>query len=333
MKLNPPVSLSEAAKILGCKFVGPENHQISGLNEIHCVVEGDITFVDVEKYYDKALNSAATTILINKEVSPPDGKGLLVTDDPFNAFNALAEHFSPRNPVTQKGTPETGSKVKIGDTVTFGNNVRLADNVEIGHNTVIGSHVTIGEGTIIYPNVTINDRVTIGKHCIIQPGAVIGGEAFYFKSRPDSKTQLLTKGRVEIHDHVNIGANTTVDAGVTDLTQIGEYTKIDNQCQIGHDTIIGKRCIIAAQVGIAGVVKIGDDCFIWGQAGITPKLEIGDKTVLYGKTGVMNDLEGGQAYGGMIADTARNFLRKENALRKLIDLMPELEKLLKEKDD
>ncbi|MEO0470292.1 MAG: UDP-3-O-(3-hydroxymyristoyl)glucosamine N-acyltransferase [Bacteroidota bacterium] len=317
MKLKPAIQLKQAAAILNCGFIGDASHLIKGINEIHRVESGDLTFVDIEKYYHKALTSAATTILINKEVESPPGKALLISDDPFRDFNLLTEWARPRSPHDRSGKPVVGNDVKIGRNVVFGEDVIIEDEVEIGHNVVIGSHVRIGKGSLIHPNVSIYDHVSIGADVCINSGTVIGGEAFYFKARPYGRDKMLTKGGVRIEDHVDIGSNCTIDRGVTAETVIGEWTKLDNLIQIGHDTVIGKRCLIASQVGIAGVVNIEDDVILWGQVGVVKDLTIGKGAELFGKTGVMSSLEGGKRYLGMVAVEARQKLREIAALKKL----------------
>lgn len=324
MKLPAPVTLAEAAQLLQCQFIGPENHLIEGINEIHKVENGDLTFVDVEKYYAKALHSAATTILINKEVTPPEGKGLLISDDPFRDYNHLTEHFQPQKPLNTSAEPRLGEGVKIGQYVVFGENVVVEAGVEIGHHCVIGSDVSIGKNSLIHARVTIYDHVEIGEEVVINSGTVIGSEAFYFKTRPNGRDKMLSKGRVVIEDHVDIGANCTIDRGVSHDTVIGAWTKIDNLVQIGHDTVIGKRCLLASQVGIAGVVTLEDDVILWGQVGVNKDLTIGKGAVLLGKTGVMSSLKGGMTYLGMIAHDARARLREEAAVRKLPDLISKL---------
>jgi UDP-3-O-[3-hydroxymyristoyl] glucosamine N-acyltransferase len=286
------------------------------------------------KYYQKALTSAATTVLIDQEVDVPAGKGLLISADPFSDFNRIAAHFQPRLPLNAFLEQNFGRDVRIGRNVTIGEGTKLGPGVEIGHGAVIGAHVEIGANTLIHANVTIYDYTVIGKECCINSGAVIGSEAFYFKKRPYGRDKMLSVGRVVIGDHVDIGANTTVDRGVSHDTVIGDYTKIDNLVQIGHDTVIGKRCVIAAQVGIAGVVTVEDDVCIWGQAGVAQVLTIGQGANLLARTGVMSSLEGGKSYGGMVADDARNFLKKEAAVKRLVELLPFLESQLKasEKD-
>lgn len=333
MKLQTPLTLIDVANLLSCDYVGPPDHQILGINEIHRVETGDLTFVDVEKYYQKAFDSKATTILIDKKVDPPPGKSLLITQHPFTAFNQLTDYVRPRLSLHHTGKPPSSqSPNKIAAGVVFGEGVELGEQVEIGANTVIGSHVTIGPRTIIYPNVTLADYVKIGADCIIQAGTVIGGEAFYYKRTETGHQKMLTRGQVRIENGVDIGANCTIDNGVTAETVIGEGTKIDNLVQIGHDSIIGKRCIIAAQVGIAGCVIIEDDVKLWGQVGIIQNVRIGAGAQLYGKTGVMHSLPGGKTYLGMIGVEARTKMREIAALRKLPEFIQRVEAWMKSRE-
>ena len=325
MKIAEEVTLNQLAKLLECTFKGDSSHRITGINEIHRVVPGDLTFVDVEKYYEKALTSAATTILINKEVEVPVGKGILISDDPFRDYNRLTEYFQPTHSLALSDQPTLAQGVEIGQNVVFGEGVQVGEGTQIGHNVVIGSHVRIGKNCRIHAQVTVYDHVEIGNEVCINSGTVLGSEAFYFKSRPDSKEKLLTKGRVIVEDHVDIGANCTIDRGVSADTVIGAWTKLDNLIQVGHDTLIGKRCLIASQVGIAGVVTIEDDVILWGQVGVNKDLTIGKGAILLGKTGVMSSLEGGKTYLGMIAEPAREQLRTVAALRKLPDVLRRLD--------
>lgn len=327
MQLTPPRTVRELADLLQARFVGDPNHLVSGINEIHRVEPGDLTFVDVAKYYKKALTSKATTILIDKAVEPPAGKALIVIDDPFSAYNKLTEHFQPRQPLDLASQPKLGRDVKIGQSVIFGQNVTIGDRVEIAHNVTIGSNVTIGDDTLIYSNVTIYDHSTIGRRCCIQSGARIGGEAFYFKKRPNGRDKMLSKGTTVLEDDVEIGANTTIDRGVSAETRIGEHTKIDNLVQIGHDTIVGKRCVIAALVGIAGVCTIEDDVILWGQVGIPSDVVIGKGAILMAKTGALSSLPGGKVYSGMPANEKMKTLRRYASLDKLVKLIHKLERM------
>lgn len=310
MKFPREYGLKEIAEILSVPFVGSEDFPVLGLNEIHVVEAGDIVFVDHPKYYDKALQSAATVILINKKVDCPKGKALLISDNPFTDFNKLTKYF----------TPFVASKTMIAPTAKIGARTQIQPGV------FVGNHVTIGEDCIIHPNVTIYDHVTIGNRVQIHAGSVLGADAFYYKNRGESWEKLESGGSVIIEDNVHIGAGCTIDRGVTANTQIKKHAKLDNQIQVGHDTVIGERCLIASQCGIAGCVVIENDVTLWGQVGITSGVTIGAKAIVLAQTGISKSLEGSKTYFGSPAEEARERL-KQMALVKQI---PEILKKIKE---
>ncbi len=313
MKFPRPYTLKEIAQLIECEFVGPEDFQILGMNEIHVVQPGDIVFVDHPKYYDKALQSAATIVLINKEVDCPEGKALLVSDDPFRDFNKLTQHFKPFVPANRS----------ISESAKIGKNTIIQPNCFIGHNVVIG------DNCIIHANVSIYDDCVIGNNVTIHSGSVLGANAFYYKKRPEGYDRLLSGGRVVLEDHVDIGAACTIDRGVSADTRIKKGAKIDNQVQIGHDTVIGENALIASQVGIAGCTIIENDVTIWGQVGITSGITIGEKTVISAKAGVSKSLEGNKHYFGIPAEDFRTKYKEIAAIKKI----PELLKLLKKNSD
>ena len=248
MKFLTPHTLKQIADLLDCKFVGADDFQVLGMNEIHVVEHGDIVFVDHPKYYGKALDSAATIVLINKKVDCPEGKALLISDDPFRDFNKLTDYFKPFQ----------GSNTSISSSAIIGKNTVIQPNCFIGHNVTIGDYCTI------HSNVSIYDDAVIGNHVTIHAGTVLGANAFYYKNRPEGYDRLKSGGRVVIKDHVDIGAGCTIDRGVSGDTIIGKGSKLDNLIQVGHDTVIGKKCLIASQVGIAGCVIIEDEVTLWG---------------------------------------------------------------------
>ena len=311
MKFPQPHTLKQIADLIGCDFVGAADFPVLGMNEIHVVTPGDIVFVDHPKYYDKALESAATIVLINKEVDCPEGKALLVSDDPFRDFNKLTNHFKPFVAATANVAPSA----------TIGAGTVIQPTAFIGNNVVIGKHC------VIHANVSIYDDAIIGDHVTIHSGTVLGANAFYYKKRPEGFDRLLSSGRVVIEDHVDIGAGCTIDRGVTADTTIKEGTKIDNQVQIGHDTVIGKKCLIASQAGIAGCTIIEDEVTIWGQVGITSGVTIGEKAILSAKAGVSKSLEGGKHYFGIPADDFRTKYKEIASIRKI----PEILEMLREK--
>lgn len=301
MKLQQPLTLEKASQLLQCNFIGDPNHLITGINEIHVVEAGDLVFVDHPKYYARALNSNATTILLDQIVACPEGKGLLISKQPFDDFNFLTRQFRPY----QQWESSRGMGLTIGE------------NTIIQPNVTIGKNVTIGANCIIFSGVTIADNTVIGNEVIIQSNTVIGSTAFYYKKKESGFDRLHTCGSVTLEDRVEIGALCTIDAGVTGITTIGEGTKIDNQVHVGHDTVIGKNCLFAAQVGIAGCVKIGNNVTLWGQVGLAANMTIGDNAVLLGQSGASKDLEGGKTYFGSPVDDARIKFREMAALKKL----------------
>ncbi|MGS2738293.1 UDP-3-O-(3-hydroxymyristoyl)glucosamine N-acyltransferase [Sinomicrobium sp. M5D2P17] len=308
MKFPQVHTLRQIAAILDCDYVGREDFPVQGMNEIHVVEPGDIVFVDHPKYYDKALNSAATVVLINKQVECPEGKALLISDDPFRDFNKLTDHFRPFEKAGASVSP----------TATIGKNTIIQPNV------FIGNHVVIGDNCVIHPNVTIYDNTVIGNNVTIHAGTVLGADAFYYKKRPEGFDKLLSGGNVVIEDFVDLGALCTIDKGVTGSTRIKEGTKLDNQVHLGHDTVIGKKCLIASQTGIAGCVIIEDEVTIWGQVGIASDITIGTKAVILAQSGISKSLEGNTTYFGYPAEEARKKYRELAAIRKI----PEIIKIL-----
>ena len=300
MTFKSPQSLKTIAELINAKFIGDENFQVFGTNEIHRVKAGEIVFVNHPKYYNKALNSDATIILIDKEVACPEGKTLLVSDDPFRDFNKINEHYQG-----------------IQTFETTNQNLKIGENCKIHPSVIIGNDVTIGNNCMIFPNVVIGDRTVIGNNCIIQSGTVLGGDAFYYNKNAEGYRKMLSVGNVILEDHVEIGVNCSIDRGVTDSTIIKKGSKLDNLIQIGHDTVLGERTLVASGAMIAGCCIIEDDVQIWGQVGMASGKRVGKGAVLLGKTGVNRDLEGGKTYFGSLAEEFREYLKKEVKLKNL----------------
>jgi len=310
VKFPKPYTLKQIAAIINSEYIGEDDFSILGMNEIHVVEEGDIVFVDHPKYYEKALNSKATVILINKKVDCPIGKALLISEDPFRDFNTLTAFFKP----FEKAESLISKSAKIGK------------NTHIQPNVFIGNNVSIGDHCIIHSNVSIYDNCIIGNHVTIHSGTVLGAEAFYYKNRPEGFDKLLSGGRVVIEDHVDIGALCSIDRGVTGDTTIKRGSKLDNQIQVGHDTVIGEKCLIASQTGIAGCVIIEDEVTIWGQVGIISGITIGKKAVIMAQAGIGRSLEGGKSYLGSPAGESREKFRELAHLRNLSTILKDLNK-------
>ena len=303
MRFPQPYTLEQIATIINAKYVGASDFLVLGMNEIHVVQAGDIVFVDHPKYYEKALHSKATIVLINKEVECPEGKALLISDDPFRDFNKLTDFFKPFQKATNLIAPSA----------------RIGENTIIQPGAFVGNNVVIGNNCCIHSNVTIYDDCIIGDNVTIHAGTVLGADAFYYKKRPNGFDKLKSAGRVVIEDNVDLGALCTIDRGVTADTTIKKGTKIDNQVHIGHDTVVGEKCLIASQTGIAGCVVIENEVTIWGQVGIISGITIGEKSVILAQSGISKSLEGGQSYFGSPAGEAREKYKEISAIKQLIN--------------
>ncbi len=311
MKLEQPVPVKWVAEFIGADIKGDAEQKVTGLNEIHKVEPGDISFVDFEKYYNKCLNSAATIILINKVVDCPPGKTLLVHQDPFSAYVKLVNHFRPFQP----------SDKQISDSASIGEGTQIMPGV------FIGNHVRIGSNCLIHPNVTIYDHTVIGDNVIIHAGTVIGADAFYFKRRKERAVQydkLVSCGRVIIHDDVEIGACCTIDKGVSGDTIIGQGTKFDNHVHIGHGAVIGRNCLFAAQVGVGGKAIIEDEVILWGQVGVSKDLTIGKGAVVYAQSGVPSSIDGGKVYFGSPVEDAKSKMKELNWIKRIPEIWEKL---------
>lgn len=292
MRFAKPVSISQIAELIGAEISGDASAMATGINELHKVEKGDLVFVDHPKYYDTCIQSAARFIIINKKTEIPEGKALLIVDEPFEAYLKIVDHFRPFSP----------SMKMISDSAVIGKGTVIMPGV------YIGNHVVIGKNCIVYPNVIILDHCIIGDDVIIQSGTVIGCDAFYYNKKMNRDIhykKMNSCGRVVIDNSVEIGAGCTIDRGVSGDTVIGTGTKIDNQVHIGHDTMIGKNCLFAAQVGIAGATTIEDNVILWGQVGVSKTLTIGKDAILLAQSGVPSSLDGGKIYFGSPAVDAR----------------------------
>lgn len=307
MKFPTAVPVTSIATLIGAELHGNIHAMVTGINEIHKVEEGDLVFVDHPKYYNTCIASAASFIIIDQLTDFPENKCLLVVDQPFEAYLKIVRHYRPFEPATQH----------IATSASIGTDTYIAPNA------FVGNHVQIGKNCIIHPNVSILDHCIIGNNVIIQSGTVIGSDAFYYNTKKNRDVwykKMESCGRVVLHDFVEIGANCTIDRGVTHDTLIGQGTKMDNMVHIGHDVHVGKNCLFAAQVGIAGATVIEDEVVIWGQAGLNKTITIGKGAVIMAQSGVVNSLEGGKVYMGYPAEDAMTKRREFVWIKRIPEL-------------
>ncbi|MEY3050818.1 MAG: hypothetical protein RLY31_603 [Bacteroidota bacterium] len=305
MKLPQPIPVRELAQRLGATITGDDTLAVTGINEIHKVEAGDLTFVDHPKYVRKVLDSAATFILLSEEVPCPPGKVLLLHPRPFDAYDGLVRSYRPFRPLS----------AQVAEDALVHPSTVLEPGVVIGHQVVIGKDCYIQAGVYIGDHTRIGDQVTI------QAGTIIGTDAFYFQRSSEGYRKWRSGGRVLIEDHVDIGAGCTVNRGVSGDTVIGAGTKMDCQVHIGHGVVIGQRCLLAAQVGIGGKAVLEDEVTLYGQVGVAARIRIGKGAVVSAKSGVSKNLAGGQVYFGIPAEEIGRRQRQLAALRQLPELL------------
>ncbi len=315
MKLQTPVSVESLAQEYNLRIIGSKQNMVTGINEIHKVESGDLAYVDNEKYYDFTLNSKATVILINKETKVPEGKTLLICDNPFAVYNSLTARYMAH---LEPPPPAAGYYV--------------SPRAEIGQNTVIypgvyiANDVKIGKNCQIHPNVVIYQNTIIGDHVVIKANSTIGGDAFYYTNFD----KWHSAGRVVIHDHVHIGAACTIDKGVSGDTVIGAHTKLDNQVHVGHGVEIGEYCLLVGQTGIGGKTRIGNRVMLLGQVAVIKDVTIGDGATVLTKSLVSKKIAEGKTYFGLPARDTKEIYRELALMKKLPEWKENVEEKLKE---
>ena len=336
-------SLQDIAKHIDAKILNPIDIIITGLNYADQAQENELTLINKEEHITLLASSKASAALITKDLEDKakeiNDKPILIVENADLAMAKVLGLFSQPNPEQNGIHPNA----VIEPTANIGN------NVSIGAGTYIGKNVTIGDGTIIYANVSIYDNAKIGPQCIIWPnvsirertqigafcrlysGCNIGSDGFGYRPSEDGKTIVRVPhiGNVVIGNYVDIGSGTCIDNAKFGSTTIGDYTKIDNLVQIGHNVIVGQGCMICGQVGIAGSVTIGNGVIIAGAAGLKDHIAIGDGAQIGGKAGVMRDVKAGERVMGYPAYESRELVRQWGAIRQLPETMKKLKALAK----
>lgn len=308
MDFPRPFQAGEIAALIKGEIIGNPERQATGLNELHIVRHGDVSFVDHKKYFKKTLYSDASVVIINQETEVPEGKTLILHKAPFDAFMQLINHFRPFTVAGKLISPS--AKIGAGTIIQPG--------------AFIGNDVIIGKDCLIHANTSIYNNCVIGDRVVIHSNAVIGADGYYFQRRDHGYIKFQSGGRVVLEDDVEIGALCSIDKGVTGDTLIGKGTKMDNHCQVGHDTIIGKNCLIGAYSAIAGVAKIEDDVILWARVSIAKDLIIGKGAILLATAGTEKSLEGDKVYMGIPAVEVRQYWRQSSSLKDLPDLIKKL---------
>jgi UDP-3-O-[3-hydroxymyristoyl] glucosamine N-acyltransferase len=337
------MKLADIARLVDGEIVGDGDAEIRRCAKIEDAGPGDITFLANLKYKKHVSATAASAILVSKDLPLgefPERKGrasFVKVADPYMSFLRLIGTFHPAPPPLKGIHPSAviarSSRVSpdaaIGSCVSVGEDCTIGAGVSIHAGSVIGDGVAIGEGSLLYQNVVVREGCRIGKRVVIQPGCVIGSDGFGFAPKPDgSYEKIPQRGIVAIDDDVEIGANCTIDRATIGETRIGRGVKLDNLIQIAHNVVIGDNTAIAAQAGISGSTKLGKNCAIGGQAGLTGHIEIADKTTIFAQSGIHKSIrESGQSWFGYPARERSDALRLEAALLRLPGLVNEIREL------
>jgi UDP-3-O-[3-hydroxymyristoyl] glucosamine N-acyltransferase len=323
-------SIAEINSVLKGEILGETSAVINGPEQLEKAQEGDITVIGNRKYARLWENSNASAAVIDEKIAlePGANRVLIKVQNADLAMAQILELFDPGLPAFEQ---EIHPSAVVHETATLGKGCK------IGANSYIGKNVVLGDGTVLYPNVTIMDDTNIGNGCTIWSGTVIrerteighycifhtnvsiGADGFGFRPSPDGRgmVKIPQIGNVVIGNAVEIGANSCVDRGKFSSTIIGDGCKIDNQVQIGHNSIMGRSCIMAGHSGLAGSVTLGDGVIIGGSASINDHTTLHSGVTVGAGSGVVGDVAAGKTVLGYPACDSRNMLKQWVALRKL----------------
>jgi UDP-3-O-[3-hydroxymyristoyl] glucosamine N-acyltransferase len=327
--------------LLGGKIEGDENTRVNKLSKIEEGQPGSLSFLANPKYTHFIYTSKASLIIVNDDfiAEQPVNATLIRVPNSYESFVKLLEIYNQiqldKNGIEQPSfisqSAKVGSDCYIGAFAYIGNNVTIGNNVKIYPQVYIGDNVTVGDNTTLFAGARIYSDCNIGSHCTLHTGVVIGADGFGFTPNAANNYKKVPQiGNVIIEDHVEIGANTSVDRATLGSTIIRKGVKLDNLIQIAHNVEIGENTVIAAQTGVAGSTKIGRDCMIGGQVGIVGHLTIADKVKIAAQSGIGSSItKEGDIVQGSPAFNIGDYKRTYVLFRKL----PEMEKRIKELEE
>jgi len=342
------LTLRDLARHLGASLV-PSDAQgvLTAIGPLDTAGPDQLTFATEDRHFAAARACSAGAILVKKAIDGMDKPQLVVDNVDVSLIRAL-EIFAPLLSPAPEGIDPTalvGQDVQIGRHVSIGPFVVIEDHVRIGDHTVIGAGCKIGQNTEIgkqtrlYGNVVIYHHCRIGSHVIIQANSTIGSLGFGYAFIEGVPRLIPHNGGVIIEDFVEIGANCCIDRAKFTNTIVGAGTKLDNMVQVGHNVVIGKCCLISAQVGIAGSCRIGDGVVLAGQVGLADNISIGDRAMIGAQSGLMRDVPAGEKQLwtpavelGQAMRIITEMLRLPKTVKKLKELTKRIERLEAPKD-
>jgi UDP-3-O-[3-hydroxymyristoyl] glucosamine N-acyltransferase len=333
------LTLSELARWIDGDIIrGGLDSSYTGMAALDAAGPGDVSFLGNEKYHGQFAQTKAGAVIVPRgENGGPPGTALIAVGNPTLAFSTVVSHFaqagrkfsagiSPQAMVDPSAVLDP-AKVRVHAGAVIMAGVTIGDGSEIGPNSVIGENAVIGRDCHLMANTIVRERCILGDRVFLQPGCVIGSDGFGYELKDGRHVKIDQVGIVEIHNDVEVGANSTIDRARFGKTVIGEGTKIDNLVQIGHNSVIGRHCLIIALTGIAGSTKLGDYVTVAGQVGIGGHVTIGDKVTLGARTGANASLPGGEVYAGNPAQPYRDEMKMRANMRRLPKLIERIKAL------
>jgi UDP-3-O-[3-hydroxymyristoyl] glucosamine N-acyltransferase len=335
--VSATLTAAEVAALVGGDLVGEGAAPLTGLAPLDRAGPGDLSFLASGKYLAEFQRSRAGAVLCRAEhrAAEPGPATRIVVPDPHRAMLQVVGRLYPPPPRTAGIHPTAvvergavlGADIALGPHVVVGAGARLGDRATAMAGVVIGAGVRVGEDVLLYPGVVLYPGSEVGARTILHAGVRIGVDGFGYVPGPDGHTKIPHVGRCIVGEDVEIGANSTLDRGSVDDTVVGPGTKIDNLVHIGHNCRVGARCLIMAQVGLAGSTHVEDDVILAGQVGLAGHLTVGQGARIGAQSGVMHDVPPGASWFGYPARSRREAMRGMAALPRLAKIVDHLEEL------
>ena len=318
------MKLRDIADRLECRLEGDGDVDIVRVAAIHKAGPGDLTFVSNPRYLPQLATTRASAVILGrtKGTAVPVPCAVLRTDDPYSAFAHAVSLFAP----DVSAAAGINALSAVASDAVIGEGASIGPFVSIGAGAAIGAR--IGDDCVIHSQAAIRERVVIGDRVTLHNGVVVGSDGYGFARQQDgTHLKIPQHGDVVIEDDVEIGANSTIDRPAIGETRISAGTKIDNLVHIAHGVAVGRRVLLAAQVGIAGSTTIGDDVMMAGQTGVTGHISVGNKAIVGAKSAVLQSVEAGAFVTGSPAFPHADWRKASVVFRHLPSIKKRLEEL------